>query len=348
MYCLSLRAMIRVEKNISLKNLNSFGINAMARLRIIITEVDDLSEIIKSGEFRDLPVLIAGAGTNLLFAGDFQGCIIAPEIPGIRIIRDSDDEVIIEAGAGVEWDSLVEWAVDNELFGIENLSLIPGKAGAALVQNIGAYGAELGSMVNEAEVFDLMSGEIFIMAGEQCRFSYRNSIFKGSGKDRWVVTRIRIKLSRKPSYSLNYGNLSNEVIEAGGPSLKNVRNSVIKIRKSKLPDYRITGNAGSFFKNPVVDTETLDNLRSYHNKIPFYPADNEGFYKIPAAWMIETAGWKGYRKGDAGVSGKHALVIVNHGSASGRDIFNLAMDINHSVEKTFGLSLEPEVRIIGI
>jgi UDP-N-acetylmuramate dehydrogenase len=340
--------MIRIEENISLKNLNSFGINAMARFRVIFTDVSDLDGISKSGELKDLPLLITGAGTNLLFTGDFQGCLIAPEIPGIRIITDSNDEVIVEAGAGVEWDRLVEWTVNNNLYGIENLSLIPGNSGAALVQNIGAYGAELGRLVKEAEVYDLKNGEFFTLSGDQCRFSYRNSIFKEKGKDRWIVTRIRIKLTRKPSYNLNYGNLSSEVMLAGGTSLINVRKSVIKIRESKLPDYRITGNAGSFFKNPIVDIETLDLLRGDHDQIPVYPAETDGFYKIPAAWMIEKAGWKGYRKGDAGVCDKHALVIVNHGSASGRELYDLAMDINRSVQETFGVMLEPEVRIIGV
>lgn len=338
--------MLRIEENINLQDLNSFRIRACAKQRIIFDDAGELAELFKEQKTNELPFLITGLGTNLLFVGDFNGCLIYPDIQGIEIIQESDSEAIVEAGAGVEWDHLVEWTIGQNLYGLENLSLIPGNTGAAIVQNIGAYGAEIGKLVEEVEVMDLHSGKVFFLKQENCNFSYRNSIFKNEDNSSWIVMKVKLKLSRFPSFNLSYGNLQELVIAAGGPVLAIVRDTVIKIRRDKLPDPEMTGNAGSFFKNPILNRAKVDQLKHEFPGIPFFPAERDGLLKVPAAWLIEKAGWKGYRRRDAGVFHKQALVIINHGSARGKDILQLALDIQTSVKKKFGIILEPEVRII--
>lgn len=339
--------MIELQENVSLKNYNTFGFDVKTRWYYRYTEINELIELIKNEKNKTVPLLVLGGGSNILLTSDFQGVVLHSAILGIDIVDESGDDVIVAVGAGVEWDSLVSWSVENGLGGLENLSLIPGSVGASPVQNIGAYGVELKDVFFKAEGVYIESGELFNISAQGCEFGYRYSVFKGPLKNKAIITRVLFKLSRKPVFKLDYGTVRDEVNRMGGASLKNIRNAIVKIRNSKLPDTTIFGNAGSFFKNPLIPGGQLNLLKIKFPDIPFYEAEPAEMVKVPAGWLIEKAGWKGKSIGKAGVHHQQALVLVNLGGANGRDILNLAQKIESDVKQLFNIDLEREVNVVG-
>lgn len=338
--------MIRFLEDFSLKNHNTFGIDARAKFYFEFTDAADLYEFTQSNEtWREEPVLIVGEGSNLLLLDDYQGLVLHPNIPGIREFKEDRQNIWIESGAGEIWDELVQFAVDYGFGGIENLSLIPGKVGAAPVQNIGAYGQEVENVIEIVNGFDLETKQPVVFSAAECEFGYRSSIFKAKLKNRVVITSVVFRLSKFPEYSLGYGDLEKKVNEKGAINLRTIRQSVVEIRQSKLPDVKEIGNAGSFFKNPEVGNAIADKLKAEFENLPVYPT-SQGKSKLAAGWLIEKAGWKGFRDGDAGVHEKQALVLVNYGKATGKQIFGLSEKIKQSVFEKFGVALEREVNCV--
>ncbi|MBA4323386.1 MAG: UDP-N-acetylenolpyruvoylglucosamine reductase, partial [Odoribacter sp.] len=310
-----------------------------------IKSEEDAIQIIKNKKSLQKPILILGGGSNIIFTKDFHGTILHTEIEGIKIEEQYEDYIIISSGAGETWDDLVEWTVNKNFGGLENLSLIPGMVGATPVQNIGAYGAEAKDTIEKVRGVSIEDGSVREFSNSECRFGYRDSIFKSELKGKYFVTNVTFRLLTNPSLNTIYGSLGEEARKLGPLSLKTVRAAVINIRRSKLPDPEILGNAGSFFKNPVVPSVIADSLKSLYPEMPIYK-DLPGKTKIAAGWLIEKCGWKGFRKDNAGVHEKQALVIVNHGNATGQEIFNLSEEIRNSVKSKFGIELEREVEVI--
>jgi UDP-N-acetylmuramate dehydrogenase len=336
-----------IYKNSSLKKYNTFGLDYMADCIINIrTEKEAVAIFRKEIPWR-YPLYILGGGSNILFVSGFNGTILHPKFKGIRIESKDSENVVISAGAGVIWDKLVEWSVRNGYYGLENLSLIPGLVGATPVQNIGAYGVEIKDSIEKVRTLSVSDGSVRIFSHEECEFGYRTSIFKKSEKGKYLISRVYYKLRINPLLNLSYGSLKEEAEKMGGASLENVRQAVINIRRNKLPDPEITGNAGSFFKNPVVTDSYAAHLRKKYPDMPLYRDQSECF-KLAAGWLIDQCGWKGKRVGEAGVHEKQALVLINHGKATGKEIYNLAEAISKSVKENFGVELEREVELIGI
>jgi UDP-N-acetylmuramate dehydrogenase len=334
-----------IRGNVSLKKYNSFGLEYIAKHMVHLRTEKEAVSLFNGSVHLKQPALIMGGGSNLLFTENFKGTIIIPAFKGIKIEEESDEFVIISAGAGVVWDKLVEWSVTKGYGGLENLSLIPGHTGAVPVQNIGAYGVEARETIFKVKTISTHDGSTRFFTNEECGFAYRNSIFKESEKGNYLVTRVYFKLITNPVPDLSYGTLKDEVMKLGEPSLKNLRQAVMNIRRSKLPDPAVIGNAGSFFKNPVVEKPIADDLNIRFPGLPCYN-DRPGSVKLAAGWMIEQCGWKGHRTGDAGVHEKQSLVLVNHGKATGMEILELSEKIKISVFEKFGLLLEREVEII--
>lgn len=340
--------MIRYIRNHSLKKHNSFHTEAHAAAFFEFTETSDFQHFVKSDEFSRFPKkLILGGGSNMLFTGDFDGLIIWPNIPGISVEKEDKTQIFVRAGAGVIWDDFAAFAAGNGWGGAENLSLIPGKVGAAPVQNIGAYGCEAAQIIESVEGIHLPGGEIYEIPAEKCNFGYRNSIFKNEFKDRFIITSVLFKLQKFPTLQLSYKGVSELVNQTNVPTVETVREAVISIRNSKLPDPEILGNAGSFFKNPVVTAGKAEKLKSANGDIPVYDTTEKEMKKLSAAWLIDNLGWKGFREGDAGVHQKHALILVNYGHATGREIFDLSEKIRKSVLEKFEIDLQREVIIVG-
>jgi len=339
--------MIRSYSNFQLKKHHTFGTEATAKYYFEFTETEDLAGFLATNkDWPNWQLLILGEGSNLLFVNDFHGLIINPNIPGIRIVHEDRNNIWLEVGAGVVWDDLVEYAVFNNWGGIENLSLIPGKVGAAAVQNIGAYGMEIQHRIESVTGFDLESQTEYTMDVADCQYAYRDSIFKNQLKNSFIITSVSFKLDKFPEFILNYGDVKTETEKLGAVNLRNIRRAVIAIRESKLPDPKVFGNAGSFFKNPIVKTSGADQLLATYPNMPHYPAP-EKMSKLAAGWLIEQCGWKGFRRGDAGVHEKQALVLVNYGNATGKEIYDLSEEIKQSVQEKFGVELEREVNVIG-
>ncbi len=336
--------MIIIKENYSVKPHNTLGIDVKARYFTKTETLDELKEVLE-GYREYFPFLIIGEGSNILFTRDFNGIIIQPAITGVTIIENDSEHCIVEVGAGENWDDFVNWSVENKLGGIENLSLIPGSAGSSPIQNIGAYGVEVKDVIHSVKYLDLETFETVTLLNHDCQFGYRNSIFKNHLKNRFVIYSVVFSLCHNPVFNTSYGNLQAEAEKSGELNLQTMRDAVIRIRRSKLPDPKVIGNAGSFFKNPVVEVALSDQIRVKYPQMPSYPVSEE-FVKIPAGWLIEQCGWKGKRTGKAGVHEKQALVLVNYGDASGTDIYDLAMKIKDSVFTEFGIRLEPEVNII--
>jgi UDP-N-acetylmuramate dehydrogenase len=334
-----------IFEGFNLRKYNTFGLPGKASMFASIASENEILDIIKSGLTREKPTFILGGGSNILLTKDFNGLMLHPEITGISADNQSDGRVTVKAGAGVVWDDFVAWAVANGLGGTENLSLIPGQTGATAVQNIGAYGTESADIIEKVHTIDLLTGEKFTFTNEECKFGYRESIFKSELKGKHIVTAVSFSLNAEPVYNLTYGNLKTEVEKLGGTSLLTIRNAVIATRQSKLPDPSVTGNAGSFFKNPVVPVSQANTLGKDFPGMPQY-ASGEGRVKLAAGWLIDNCGWKGYRNGDAGVHENQALVLVNHGKATGSEILRLSEQICQSVNQRFGVSLEREVEVI--
>lgn len=333
--------------NASLKHLNSFSVEARAGRLLILESDQDLQTFTDQHQFDPERDLILGGGSNILFAGDIKGTVVLNRVPGKRIVADSNDEVLLEINAGENWHQLVLWSLDQGLSGIENLSLIPGLAGAAPMQNIGAYGAELADVLDSVQALDLESRQLREFKNNDCNFAYRDSRFKSSEVGRYLITRIRLRLQRQFVAKLNYAGLDEELQAMGvkAPTAKQVSDAVIRIRQRKLPDPRIIGNAGSFFKNPVVSRAKANLLGKDFANLPVYPAGDQEA-KLSAAWLIEKSGWKGRSLGRAAVSDQHALVLINKDNATGDEILALADAIRESVYKRFDIELQVEPRII--
>jgi UDP-N-acetylmuramate dehydrogenase len=334
-----------VLSDISLKKYNTFGLDYKTDSLIIISSEDEAISLFSNRKVLKEPLFILGGGSNILFTKDFNGTIIHPEIKGIEIIEQINETIIISAGAGVPWDELVQWTVNNGYGGLENLSFIPGTVGATPVQNIGAYGVEVKDTIEKVVAISLADGTHREFTNEECRFGYRESIFKGELKGMYLITSVWYRLATNPSPNTVYGSLSEEVQRLGPVSLSTVRQAVINIRMSKLPDPDKIGNAGSFFKNPVITQSLSEELLRKYPQLPAFK-DHTGLAKIAAGWLIDQCGWKGKCIGDAGVHDKQALVLVNHGKATGPEILKLSETISKSVFDKFGIRLQTEVEIL--
>ena len=331
----------------SLKDLNSFSVEAYAGRLLELESADDLQSLITDFHFDAARDLILGGGSNILFAENVEGTVVLNRVMGRQITPASDGTFILEACAGENWHELVLWSLEQGLSGIENLSLIPGLAGAAPMQNIGAYGVELSDVLNSVQAFDLQSGTIHEFRREECGLAYRDSRFKSADAGRYLVIKIRLRLQRNFSPQLNYAGLGEELAAMGvdKPTAKQVSEAVIRIRRRKLPDPAVTGNAGSFFRNPLVSQATAKLLGAEFEGLPVYLQDEESA-KLSAAWLIEHCGWEGRCMGPAAVSSQHALVLVNNGNATGAEILALAYAIRKSVRDRFGIELQAEPRIV--
>lgn len=332
----------------SLRAFNTFGIEAEARQFVEISSIDQYVTLRTSGEYAHLPHLFLGGGSNVLLTQAQEALVVKISIPGISVVKEDADFVWLKGGAGVVWDEFVQYAVNHGWSGLENLSLIPGTVGAAPMQNIGAYGAEIKDTFDSLEALNLQTLAIEVFDAKACAFGYRESFFKRAGKGLYLIGSVTFKLSKKPSVKTSYGAIQ-EVLATKGitqPSIRDVADAVIEIRKSKLPDPKEIGNSGSFFKNPTVSASEASRLMAEFPGIPNYPVEGSTEVKFPAGWFIEKAGWKGFRRGDAGVHAKQALVLVNYGEATGAEILALSEEIKQSIKDTFGVSLETEVNIL--
>jgi UDP-N-acetylmuramate dehydrogenase len=336
-----------ILKNISLQQYNTFGIEAKARLFATFSSSEELKKLLLSREYKDMLKLILGGGSNVLFTKDFDGLVLKNNIKGIEVDKEDDEFVWVKASAGESWHDLVLFAIDNGYGGIENLSYIPGSVGAAPMQNIGAYGVEMKDVFFELEAMHIETGNEVRFTKKRCLFGYRDSIFKNFYKDQYVITNVTIKLTKKPILNLSYGAIQTELHAMGifRPTINDVSKAVIKIRQSKLPDPKEIGNSGSFFKNPVITKEKLEELISKFPKIVSYPV-NKKHVKLAAGWLIDQAGWKGKTIENYGVHKDQALVLVNHGGAKGEDIYKLSEDILVDIKAKYGIELEREVNIL--
>lgn len=336
-----------LKNNFSLKTMNTFGLDVKADTLAIVQNDNDLRELFRNAFIDKAPLLILGGGSNILLTKDLPGLVLFNSIKGVEIIEEEDDFIYLEVGGGENWSDLVDLTVEKNWWGLENLSLIPGTMGAAPIQNIGAYGVELKDVMESLTAFDLSTGKIKVFKNTDCGFGYRTSVFKTSLKGKYFILGVVLKLSKIPKLNLSYSPLKSafEKMPVSDISIRMVSDAVKNIRRSKLPDPKLLGNAGSFFKNPVVSASKVDELKIKYPEIPFYRVDDD-HVKLAAGWLIEKCGWKGKRIGDAGVHEKQALVLVNYGGANSQEIVSLAEKIQESVKATFGISLEAEVTII--
>ena len=330
-----------VRDNCSLADRNTFGMDVRADSLIDWASTDELKNALLD---ISKPILMIGGGSNLLFMGDFKGTVLHSTISSIEIIASTDKDVHVKVGAGVVWDDFVAWCSINGFWGVENLSAIPGEVGASAVQNIGAYGVEAKDVIDTVQTICLADGSERDFSNSECRYAYRQSIFKNELKGQYAVAYVIFSLSKVPQPKLGYGALEQEVKSLGGPTLTNIRQAVISIRESKLPDPKVLGNAGSFFMNPVISEQEFNIIRSNYPDVPSYPAP--GGVKVPAGWLIEKSGWKGRSLGPAAVYDRQALVLVNKGGATGADVKRLADTIIEDVKQKFGITLSTEVNYI--
>jgi len=337
-----------IHQDYSLKRLHTFGIDVKTKLFAEIFSDEDLLEIISDKKLMTGPKFILGGGSNILFTKNFGGLVIKVSLPGIKKVGENEKSVLIEAGAGEVWDNLVTFCVSNNFGGIENLTLIPGSVGAAPIQNIGAYGQELSDTIESLKGIFIEDGTVKSFSKSDCNFSYRNSIFKKELKNKFIITSLRLKLNKNPIINLTYKQVEDEIqkLKISNPTITDLSKLVAKIRKSKLPHPDEIGNAGSFFKNPVVHYQKYLELVESHPGIISYDVD-KNFKKIAAGWLIENCGWKGRRIGNVGTHQKHALIIVNYGDATGDEVMDFSIRIIQAVELKFGIRLENEVNIIN-
>ncbi len=333
-----------IEHNIDLQALNTFGIAAEASLFSRFSSENELIELLKQPREKELFIL--GGGSNVLFTQNIDAWVLRNEIRGIRTVEETAEEVVVEAGAGEVWHEFVQHCVQQNWGGIENLSLIPGSVGASPMQNIGAYGVEIKDVFEYLDAIEIKSGTTKRFYKSDCQFGYRESVFKRALKNQFVITRVAYRLSKNPIVNTQYGAIEEELRQHGisNPTIQDVSKAVIAIRESKLPNPKEIGNAGSFFKNPVVEKAVYERILLTHPTCPSYPVD-EQHVKVPAGWLIEQAGWKGLRRNTHGVHTKQALVLVNYGGATGNEIFQLSSDIIENLKDTFQIELEREVNI---
>jgi UDP-N-acetylmuramate dehydrogenase len=335
-----------LQENVDLRHLNTFHVSAKARYLVQITADAQLRAVTQWRQQQQLPYMLLGQGSNVLFKADYPGLIIELHTSGIRVVSENEDWVEVDVAAGERWHEFVSYALRQGWYGLENLSLIPGTVGAAPVQNIGAYGVEVKDHIVQVEALEVATGEFRRFSNADCAFSYRQSFFKQGGKDQFIICSVRFRLLRKAKLILNYPALQQALAAVSAEQLtpQLVSDTVCAIRRSKLPDPGVLGNAGSFFWNPRLEAAQFAAMRMQFPQLPGY-ADGDGF-KVPAAWLIEQAGWKGYREGDVGVHKDHALVLVNYGEATGAELVSLSEKIQASVLAKFNVQLWPEVRII--
>jgi UDP-N-acetylmuramate dehydrogenase len=350
-YFFTIVCMIEYGKNISLRPFNTFGIDVKADHLFHLRRREEISEILAHRVFTGASagmnsVLVLGQGSNILFTNDFRGTVIRNEITGVRVLDESEESLFLEAGAGVIWQELVEYTVSHGLAGIENLTLIPGTVGAAPIQNIGAYGVEAGDVIVRINGFHLEKREWLMLGNKECGFGYRDSIFKRELRNKVLITSVVLRLSKVFRPKPDYGGIKEELAKRDitNPSIRDISDIVLQIRRAKLPDPSDIGNAGSFFKNPTVGKGEFENLLKAFPDIRYYRQGE--LYKIPAGWLIEHAGWKGYRLDDAGCYDRQALILVNYGRATGEEILALSEKIKSSVFNKFGIMIEREVNVI--
>ncbi|MGE5399129.1 MAG: UDP-N-acetylmuramate dehydrogenase [Ignavibacteriales bacterium] len=338
---------MEIKSDYSIKKLNTFGLDVKARYFTVAETLSNFLELLDTREFREHPTLILGGGSNILFTRDFNGILVKNELKGITAIKEDEDSILIQAQAGEIWDDLVNYCVSRNYGGLENLTLIPGTAGASPIQNIGAYGVEVKDVIFSVEGIDIKTGKVQSFLNKDCRFGYRNSIFKQELKNRFIITSVVYKLAKNPRINLTYEALKNEFqdVNLNEITIGDVSETVKKVRRSKLPDPQVLGNAGSFFKNPEIDKEKFQALKQEYAGISGYQTEAGGI-KIPAGWLIQQCGWKGKRTGEAGVYEKQALILVNYGNAKGVEILELSKKIQDTVLEKFGITLETEVNII--
>jgi UDP-N-acetylmuramate dehydrogenase len=336
-----------ISEDFCLKTFTTFGVEVRTRRFIVVSSKTDLEELFEEGYLKERPRMVLGGGSNLLFTGHYPGLILSSQMRGKETVKETADEVWIKVSSGEYWPTFVDDVVEKGYGGVENLCLIPGKVGAAPIQNIGAYGVEVKDVIESLEAFDLDSGEIRTFRNEECNFGYRSSIFKTKEKDKYFILNVTFRLSKKPKLKLSYAPLKQLFKDRkdGGISVKEVSEAIKNIRNSKLPDPDHLKNAGSFFKNPAVSKEKADELKNQYPDMPVYPQPN-GKVKLAAGWMIEQCGWKGKKEGNVGVYEKQALILVNYDNASGKEILRFSQKINNSVRKKFGINLKREVIVI--
>lgn len=340
--------MPEIYQHADLSALNTFKIKAAARHFVTVKSRADVLELLDNAVFTREKRLFLGGGSNILFTGDFNGLVIQNALKGIDVVSENDDSVLLKVGSGENWHAFVMHCVANNLGGVENLSLIPGTVGAAPMQNIGAYGVEVKEVITEVEAIDLATGETTTFLNESCRFGYRESIFKHEAKDKYFISSVTLTLTkRNHRFNTSYGAIQDTLKQLGYDelSVKAISDAVIQIRRSKLPDPAVIGNAGSFFKNPSVTSDQYDAIKANYPAVPGFRND-DGSVKIPAGWLIEQCGWKGKTIGNIGVHQHQALVLVNYGGGEGSKLWALAMDIQKSVQEKFNIKLHPEVNIV--
>lgn len=337
---------MRFLENHPLQGLNTFGLSALARHFCRAETVDDLREALALAEASGIPILPLGGGSNVVITRDFPGLVVHIALLGIERGGDTPDHCLLRAGAGEPWHPFVEYCLDRDLFGLENLSLIPGTVGAAPIQNIGAFGVELRDRMESLEALDRATGRLVRFSNAECRFSYRNSVFKQEPRDRHIITSVTFRLDKAADPVTTYGSVAQEIEAMGVDEVtpRAVSRAVCRMRKRRLPDPAVLGNAGSFFKNPVVPNEAYRRLKARHEGLVAYP-EADGRVKLAAGWLIDRLGWKGFRSGPVGVHDEHALVLVNYGGASAGQLIRLAEEIRCSVREAFGIELEIEPRV---
>ena len=336
---------MQILKNISLKDKHTFHIQSFTDYWADFKSVDDLKNLFAEDEIKGLPVYAIGSGSNLLFDGDFKGLLVHSKIKAFELISEDDTNVIVKIGSGYVWDELVSDFVEKGWSGAENLSGIPGEVGASPVQNIGAYGIEISNIIISVEAFNIKTQILKTFSHVECKFGYRDSVFKNELKNEYIVCYVTFRLSKKLQPNIQYGEVSSKVLEKGEINLKNIRQAIIDIRKSKLPEPDITGNAGSFFKNPIINSDHYNDLKTVYPEMPVWLQES-GDFKVSAAWLIEKSGWKGARLGNAGVHDKQSLVLVNTGNATSSEIIELSEKIIEDIFRRFKIDLQPEVIII--
>ena len=336
---------MKLLRNISLKNYNTFGIDVSAKYFAAFSTIDELTALLDQATGKQ--VLILGGGSNILFTKNVESFILKNELKGIQLIKEDVHYYYIKAAAGENWHEFVMHCIHHNYAGLENLSLIPGNVGASPMQNIGAYGVEIKDVFESLEALNIADKTIHTFSPNDCAFGYRESIFKSKYKDRFIILSVTLRLNKIPFFNTSYGAIEQELekMHVKDLSIQAISRAVINIRSSKLPDPAKIGNAGSFFKNPTISSEKFKSLERSHFNMPRYIIDDRRV-KIPAAWLIEQCGWKGYRKGDAGVHIYQPLVLVNYNNANGSDIYKLSEKIQHSVKDKFGIKLEREVNVI--
>jgi UDP-N-acetylmuramate dehydrogenase len=334
-----------IQTNFDLKPYNTFGISVKADCFTSFSSIQELETVLS--EHKKEPLLILGGGSNLLLTKDFHGIVLKNEITGVQVVSESDDFAIVESGAGETWHEFVMKCIELNLSGLENLSLIPGSVGASPMQNIGAYGVEIKDCFESLTAYHIESGEIHTFDKNACKFGYRESVFKHEFKGQYVICRVSFRLKKNAHVNTSYGAISSELEKLGiqQPTIRDVSNAVIAIRQSKLPDPKVIGNAGSFFKNPIVENSVYDAIKLNYPEAPFYPMD-EHHGKLAAGWLIEKAGWKGKTIETYGVHTLQALVLVNYGGSTGNQIYDLSSHIILDIESKFGVTLEREVNIL--